>query len=174
MSEELIITDEFIMSKILLIRNQKVMIDSDLAALYGVTTKRLNEQVKRNVKRFPNNFMFQLTETEKEYVVANCDHLKKLKFSSTLPYVFTEHGTMMLGNVLTSDRAIEFSIKIVEAFIKMREILIDNLTVKLDIEEIKKKLTNHDKNIELVFSYLDELMEKQDNKVERNKIGYKK
>ena len=174
MSEELIITDEFIMSKILLIRNQKVMIDSDLAALYGVTTKRLNEQVKRNVKRFPNNFMFQLTETEKEYVVANCDHLKKLKFSSTLPYVFTEHGTMMLGNVLTSDRAIEFSIKIVEAFIKMREILIDNLTVKLDIEEIKKKLTNHDKNIELVFSYLDELMEKQDNKIERNKIGYKK
>lgn len=174
MSEELIITDEFIMSKILLIRNQKVMIDSDLAALYGVTTKRLNEQVKRNVKRFPNNFMFQLTQTEKEYVVANCDHLKKLKFSSTLPYVFTEHGTMMLGNVLTSDRAIEFSIKIVEAFIKMREILIDNLTVKLDIEEIKKKLTNHDKNIELVFSYLDELMEKQDNKIERNKIGYKK
>ena len=174
MVEELIITDEFIMSKILLIRNQKVMIDSDLASLYGVTTKRLNEQVKRNVKRFPNNFMFQLTETEKEYVVANCDHLKKLKFSSTLPYVFTEHGTMMLGNVLTSDRAIEFSIKIVEAFIKMREILIDNLTVKLDIEEIKKKLTNHDKNIELVFSYLDELMEKQDNKVERNKIGYKK
>ena len=118
MVEELIITDEFIMSKILLIRNQKVMIDSDLASLYGVTTKRLNEQVKRNVKRFPNNFMFQLTETEKKYVVANCDHLKKLKFSSTLPYVFTEHGTMMLGNVLTSDRAIEFSIKIVEAFIK--------------------------------------------------------
>ena len=174
MSEELIITDEFIMSKILLIRNQKVMIDSDLAALYGVTTKRLNEQVKRNVKRFPNNFMFQLTETEKEYVVANCDHLKKLKFSSTLPYVFTEHGTMMLGNVLSSDRAIEFSIKIVEAFIKMREFLTNNLSVKLEIEEIKKKLINHDKNIELVFSYLDEMMEKQENKVERNKIGYKK
>lgn len=174
MSEELIITEEFIMSKILLIRDTKVMIDRDLAQLYGVTTKRLNEQVKRNIKRFPSNFMFQLTEIEKEQVVANCDHLKNLKFSSTLPYVFTEHGTMMLGNVLNSDRAIEFSIKIVEAFVKMREFLTNNLSVKLEIEEIKKKLTNHDKNIELVFTYLDELMEKQDNKIERNKIGYKK
>jgi phage regulator Rha-like protein len=173
MSEELIITEEFIMSKILLIRDTKVMIDRDLAQLYGVTTKRLNEQVKRNIKRFPSNFMFQLTEIEKEQVVANCDHLKNLKFSSTLPYVFTEHGTMMLGNVLNSDRAIEFSIKIVEAFVKMREFLTNNLSVKLEIEEIKKKLTNHDKNIELVFSYLDELMEKQNNNIERNKIGYK-
>lgn len=174
MSEELIITEEFIMSKILLIRNQKVMVDSDLATLYSVTTKQLNQQVKRNIKRFPSNFMFQLTDIEKEQVVANCDHLNKLKFSSTLPYVFTEHGTMMLGNVLSSDRAIEFSIKIVEAFIKMREFLTNNLGVKLEIEEIKKKLINHDKNIELVFSYLDEMMEKQDNKVERIKIGYKK
>jgi phage regulator Rha-like protein len=174
MSQELIITEEFIMSKILLIRDQKVMVDSDLGALYGVTTKQLNQQVKRNIKRFPSNFMFQLTEIEKEYVVANCDHLKKLKFSSSLPYVFTEHGTMMLGNVLSSDRAIEFSIKIVEAFIKMREFLTNNLSVKLEIEEIKKKLMNHDKNIELVFNYLDEMMEKQDNKVERIKMGYKK
>ena len=174
MSDEVNITEEFIMSKILLIRDKKVMIDRDLAQLYGVKTKRLNEQVKRNIKRFPSNFMFQLTENEKMQVVANCDHLKKLKFSSSLPYVFTEHGTMMLGNVLNSDRAIEFSIKIVEAFVKMREFLISNLNVKLDIEEIKKKLTNHDKNIELVFSYLDELMEKQDAKIERTKIGYKK
>lgn len=174
MGAELIITEEFIMSKILLIRDQKVMIDSDLAALYGVTTKRLNEQVKRNTKRFPNNFMFQLTSVEKEQVVANCDHLNKLKFSSTLPYVFTEHGTMMLGNVLNSDRAIEFSIKIVEAFVKMREFLTQDLSVTLEIEKIKKKIINHDKNIELVFSYLDELMDKQENKVERTKIGFKK
>ena len=103
MNVELIIKEEFIMSKILLMRNEKVMIDSDLAKLYGVTTKRLNEQVKRNIKRFPSNFMFQLNEIEKEMVLANCDRLSKLKFSSTLPYVFTEHGTMMLGNVLSSD-----------------------------------------------------------------------
>ncbi|QBN20623.1 ORF6N domain-containing protein [Flavobacterium nackdongense] len=174
MGKELVVTEEFIMSKILLIRNQKVMVDSDLATLYSVSTKQLNQQVKRNIKRFPTNFMFQLTAIEKEQLVANCDHLNKLKFSSTLPYVFTEHGTMMLGNVLSSDRAIEFSIKIVEAFIKMREFLTNNLSVKLEIEEIKKKLNNHDKNIELVFSYLDEMMEKNENKVERNKIGYKK
>ena len=144
MGAELIITEEFIMSKILLIRDQKVMIDSDLASLYGVTTKRLNQQVGRNIKRFPSNFMFQLTEIEKEQLVANCDQLNKLKFSSTLPYVFTEHGTMMLGNVLSSDRAIEFSIKIVEVFIKMREFLTNNLSVELEIEEIKKKLINHE------------------------------
>ena len=174
MKDSLIIPDELIMSKILLIRNQKVMIDRDLAELYGVTTKRLNEQVKRNINRFPSNFMFQLTEIEKEYVVANCDHLKKLKFSSTLPNVFTEHGTMMLGNVLNSERAVAFSIRIVEAFIKMRDLLTDNLSLKLEVEMIKKKLVNQDKNIELVFSYLDELIDKQDHKLERNKIGYKK
>ena len=171
---EIIIPDEVIMSKILLIRNQKVMIDRDLAELYGVTTKRLNEQVKRNSSRFPENFMFQLTDSEKQQVVANCDHLESLKFSSFLPYVFTEHGTMMLGNVINSEKAVQFSIRIIEVFVKMREFLNDNLSTKLEIEEIKKKLSNHDKNIELVFNYLDELIEKQDNKVERIKIGYKK
>ena len=171
---EIIIPDEVIMSKILLIRNQKVMIDRDLAELYGVTTKRLNEQVKRNSSRFPENFMFQLTDLEKQQLVANCDHLESLKFSPFLPYVFTEHGTMMLGNVINSDKAIQFSIRIIEVFVKMREFLNDNLSTKLEIEEIKKKLSNHDKNIELVFNYLDELIEKQDNKVERIKIGYKK
>lgn len=173
MNEIILIPDEIIMSKILLIRGEKVIVDRDLADLYQVTTKQLNQQVKRNAKRFPENFMFQLTDIEKEMVVANCDHLKKLKFSSTLPYVFTEHGTLMLGNVLSSDRAIEFSIKIVEAFVKMRQYLTENLTTKLEIEEIKKKLINHDKNIELVFSYLDELMDKKDKQAERTKIGYK-
>ena len=169
-----LIPNEVIMSKILLIRHQKVMIDRDLAELYGVTTKRLNEQVKRNSSRFPENFMFQLTSVEKEQLVANCDHLKKLKFSSTLPYAFTEHGTIMLANVINSDKAVETSIKIIEIFISLREFLSDNLNIKLEIEEIKKKIANQTKNIELVFNYLDELIDKQDHKVERNKIGYKK
>ena len=173
MSNELV-PNEVIMSKILLIRNQKVMVDRDLAELYGVTTKRLNEQVKRNSSRFPENFMFQLTSIEKEQLVANCDHLKKLKFSSTLPYVFTEHGTIMLANVINSDKAVETSIKIIEIFVSLREFISDNLNIKLEIEEIKKKIANQTKNIELVFNYLDELIDKQDHKVERNKIGYKK
>src|SRR6478609_6546451 len=94
---------------ILFIRGEKVMLDSDLAEIYGVSTKRLNEQVKRNAKRFPSDFMFQLTETEKTEVVANCDHLAKLKFSPHLPYAFTEHGALMLANVLNSERAAQTS-----------------------------------------------------------------
>ncbi len=89
MSKSLAIPDEAVMNKILLIRGKKVMLDSDLAELYGVTTKRLNEQVKRNRKRFPEDFMFRLTIAEKDYVVANCDHLTKLKYASSLPYAFT-------------------------------------------------------------------------------------
>lgn len=96
--------------RILLIRGQRVMIDSDLAELYGVPTKRLNEQVKRNRERFPNDFMFQLTAEEKAEVVANCDHLNKLKFSKALPFVFTEHGAMMAGFMLNSPHAVEMSV----------------------------------------------------------------
>lgn len=171
--EQSLIPDELIASRILLIRNEKVMIDSDIAELYGVTTKRLNEQVKRNTNRFPNNFMFELTKEEKNEVVANCDHLQKLKFSPVLPKVFTEHGIMMVANVLTSERAISVSIRIIEVFIKMRQIFTDNLSLKLDIEEIKKKLSNHTKNIELVFQYLDELTDKKENEKPRTKIGFK-
>ncbi len=173
-NDKSLVPNELIASRILLIRDQKVMIDSDIAALYGVTTKRLNEQVKRNISRFPSNFMFELTKQEKDQVVANCDHLEKLKFSPVLPKVFTEHGIMMVANVLTSERAIQVSIQIIEVFIKMREILTDNLSLKLEIEEIKKKLTNQSKNIELVFNYLDELIDKKENQKPRIPIGYKK
>jgi hypothetical protein len=118
-----IIPDELIMNKILVLRGMKVMIDSDLAELYGVTTKRLNEQVKRNIKRFPEDFMFQLTAEEKQEVVANCDHLKRLKFSPNMPYAFTEHGAVMLASVLNSDRAKTVNIQIVRVFSRMRQLL---------------------------------------------------
>src|ERR1700761_7166479 len=111
--------DEIILSKILIIRNKKVMIDRDLAELYGVSTKRLNEQVKRNMKRFPSDFMFQLTNEEKMEVVAKCDHLKSLKYSPQTPYVFTEHGAVMLASVLNSERAILVNIQVVRVFTKM-------------------------------------------------------
>ena len=174
-NDKSLVPNELIASKILQIRNHKVMIDTDIAELYGVTTKRLNEQVKRNTNRFPSNFMFELTKEEKTQVVANCDHLEKLKFSPNLPKVFTEHGIMMAANVLTSERAIKVSIQIIETFVKMREILTDNLSVKLEIEEIKKKLSNHSKNIELVFNYLDELIEKKESPTKPStKIGYRK
>lgn len=108
---------------ILFVRGRRVMLDADLAQLYGVATKRLNEQVKRNWARFPEDFMFQLTANEKTEVVAICDHLKSLKFSSTLPYAFTEHGAIMLASVLNSPIAIDASVHVVRAFIRLREIL---------------------------------------------------
>lgn len=100
----------YVESLIHVIRNQRVIVDADLAKLYGVATKRLNEQVKRNLNRFPTDFMFQLSSIEKEEVVANCDHLKALKFSKALPQVFTEHGVLMAANVLNSPKAAEMSV----------------------------------------------------------------
>lgn len=174
MSEKSIIPTEIITSKIYLIRNQKVMLDRDLAELYDVKNIRLREQVKRNLKKFPDHFMFRLSESEVNFMVSQNAIPSKKHLGGSLPYVFTEHGILQLSNVLTGDRAIQMSIQIIEVFVKMREILTDNLSIKLEIEEIKKKLTNHSKNIELVFNYLDELIEKKENKKPRKQIGYKK
>jgi hypothetical protein len=173
-SQEISITEEFIMSKILLIRNKKVMIDSDLATLYGVETKQLKRQVRRNIERFPEDFMFELTKSEFEILRSQFGTFKQGEHSKYLPMAFTEQGVAMLSSVLNSPAAIKVNIEIIRVFTKIREVLTETLSVKLEIEEIKKKLVNHDKNIELVFNYLDEMMEKQDNKVERIKIGYKK
>ncbi len=169
--QKLVFPDEVIMSRIYFIREQKVMIDSDLAELYGVETKRLNEQVKRNIERFPEDFMFQLTDME-------FSNLRSQIATSSWggrrkpPYVFTEHGVLMLSSVLNSDRAIKVNIQIMRIFTKVREFFADNIRVKLEIEEIKKKLQNQDKNIELVFKYFDELIEKQENPKPRRKIGF--
>lgn len=103
------------------VRGLRVMLDVDLAVLYGVATKRLNEQVKRNRERFPADFLFQLTAAEKAEVIANCDHLQKLKFSKALPYAFTEHGAIQAANVLASPQAVEMGIFVVRAFVHLRE-----------------------------------------------------
>jgi hypothetical protein len=120
--------------RIVLIRGQKVIIDADLAALYGVPTKAFNQAIKRNRSRFPSDFMFQLTMREKSEVVTNCDHLRRLKFSRTRPYAFTEHGAIQAANALNSKRAVEMSIYVVRAFVRVREVVAAHkeLTVKLD------------------------------------------
>lgn len=171
MSEKPIIPNERIINKILNIRNQKVMIDTDIAELYGVTTKRLNEQVKRNRERFPENFMFELTKEEKDKVVADCDHLEKLKFSPVLPKVFTEHGIMMVANVLTSDRAIQVSIQIIEVFVKMREMLQGHSELLLRMEKLERSIGKHDMQIAQVFQLIKQLV-KQEEKP-RKRIGFK-
>jgi len=174
----MVIPDELIMNKILFVRGLKVMIDSDLAELYGVTTKRLNEQVKRNIKRFPEDFMFQLTEAEKQQVVANCDHLKNLKFSPYLPFVFTEHGAVMLASVLNSERAIRVNIQIVRIFIRMREMIETHKEILHKLEQLEKKDIEQDQKIMLIFEYLKQLEQAKQTELEQGprKIikGYKK
>jgi len=170
-----IILDEIISNKIYLIRNQKVMIDRDLSELYQVETRVLKQSVKRNINRFPEDFLFELSKNEFEnwrsqFVTSNADKMG-LRYA---PMAFTEQGVAMLSSVLNSERAIAVNIKIIRIFTKMREYLSDNLTVRLEIEEIKKKLSNHSKNIELVFNYLDELINKKENPTSRPTIGYKK
>ncbi len=155
---------------ILIIRGQKVMLDADLAELYGVTTKRLNEQVKRNRNRFPKDFIFRLSSKEKAEVVANCDHLKRLKFSPTLPYAFTEHGTVMLASVLNSRRAIEVSIHVVRVFVRIREMLSTHKEVSRKLSELEKKVEGHDEHIRALFQAIRQLMAPQDKKQRR--IGF--
>ncbi len=170
-----LLSEETIANKIYFIRNQKVMLDRDLAILYGIETKRLKEQVKRNISRFPEDFMFELTKSEFEnwrsqFATSNSDKMG-LRY---LPMAFTEHGVLMLSSVLKSDKAIQVNIQIMRIFTKVRQMLLDTTELKIDILQIQKKLENHDKNIELVFSYLDELSEKKENEKPRTKIGYKK
>ena len=167
------ISDEVVMSKIYFIRGQKVMLDADLAELYGVETRRLKEQVKRNKERFPERYMFELTKEEAEASRSQNATLKRGENIKYLPYAFTEHGVMMLSNVLKSKRAIEVSMRIIDVFIMLRETLANHTELRLEIEQIKKKLHNYGKNIELVFQYLDELLEKKENPTPRKQIGYK-
>ena len=149
---------EQVQSRILFIRGEKVILDSDLAGLYGVPTKRLNEQVKRNRERFPPDFMFQLTKTEKDEVVANCDHLQKLKFSPVLPYAFTEHGAIMAASVLNTERAVQASIYVVRAFVKLRQMLAPYKELMGKLDQLEEKLQTHDKQIMAIVEAIRLLM----------------
>jgi phage regulator Rha-like protein len=170
---ELIVPDEIVMSKILLIRGKKVMIDRDLAELYGVTTKQMNQQVKRNLRRFPEDFMFQLTAEEKEEVVTFCDHLETLKYSPVLPYVFTEYGAVMLASVLNSDRAIDVNIQIVRIFTRMREMLKTNQEILLKLEQLEKQTSQNTEDIQAVFDHLKQFLIPVE-QVERRWIGFRR
>src|SRR5690606_2344519 len=154
-NNKLIVSGEIVISKIYYIRDQKVMLDTDLAELYGVETKRLNEQVRRNIDRFPEDFMFRLSNKEFENL--------RSQFATSswggrraLPYVFTEHGVLMLSSVLSSNQAIVVNIQIMRIFTKVRKMLADNTEIRLEVEKIKNKLENQDKNMEIIFKYLDE------------------
>jgi len=160
------------------------MIHTDLAALYGVPTKALNQAIKRNARRFPQDFMFQLSIAEKQEVVTNCDHLAKLKFSKMLPFAFTEHGAIQAANVLNSEQAVEMSVYVVRAFVRLREVIISNkelahrldeLENKADLMELKHDTFEHNTRVQLkqIFEAMRGLMATPEpEKLKKRAIGF--
>jgi hypothetical protein len=169
-SNESVLTDELLMNKIYIIRGQKVMLDKDLAELYGVETKRLKEQVKRNGDRFPDDFMFQLTEKELE-ILRSQIATSSWGGARYLPLAFTEQGVAMLSSVLNSKQAIHVNIQIIRIFTRMREMLLTHKDILLKLEQMEKQVSIHSKEIQQIFAVLKQLIQKP---IEpRKKIGYK-
>jgi ORF6N domain len=169
MNEELV-TQENIESRIFIIRGQKVMIDRDLAELYGVPTKYLNQQVHRNILRFPFTFMFQLSEQEKSELVAFCNRFESLKHSTSLPFAFTEHGVAMLASVLSSDRAIKMSIFIINTFVRLRQTLYTHKELAHKFEQLEGKVGDLDSEVKAIFDAIKQLMTTPPDKPK--KIGF--
>jgi len=168
---ESIVPVELIENKILLIRGKKVMLDADLAAIYGVPTRVLNQAVKRNSSRFPSDFIFQLTAREKAKVITNCDHLARLKFSKALPYAFTEHGALMAASVLNSGKAVETSVFVIRAFVRLREMISSHKALAEKLDELENRLDGHDASITEIVKALQYLMQ-PDGPLKKKQIGF--
>jgi hypothetical protein len=173
MGKEISINSHLIQNKIYLIRGQKVMIDRDLAEMYGVLTKALKQAVKRNTDRFPEDFMFELTDEEfadwrSQFVTSNSDKMG-LRYK---PFVFTEHGVLMLSSVLNSERAVQVNIQIMRVYSKMKEILLDHKEILLKLEKLEKKVGKQDSEIRLIFQVIKNLVNEP--KPPKSRIGFKK
>ena len=156
---ESIVPVEIIQNKIYLIRNQKVMLDRDLAQLYGVTTGNLNKTVKRNLERFPNDFMFQLTQEESDSLIFQIGRPNEGRGGSRfLSYVFTEQGVAMLSSVLKSKRAVQVNIQIMRVFVKLKELMISHKELARKIEDLERKFQDHDKEIIKIFNAIRQMM----------------
>jgi len=151
-----LIPQEVIQNQIFLLRGQKIMLDKDLAVLYGVKPIRLREQVKRNIRRFPADFMFQLTEREVEAMVSHFAIPSRKHLGGHLPYAFTEHGILMLSSVLNSERAVEANIQIMRTFTKLRRLMLEHSDLRRKIEEMERK---YDHQFKIVFQAIKELLE---------------
>jgi phage regulator Rha-like protein len=163
--------DAIIENKIHVIRGHKVMLDRDLADLFGVETKALKQQVKRNIDKFPSHFMFELAQNEADALRSQFVTLKRGQHLKYLPYAFTEHGVLMLANVLKSKSAIEMSIKIIDTLVKLREIIYSQKDILLKLEQLEKQTLTNSEEIATIFEVVKELI--QEPKEERTKIGYK-
>ena len=172
MTKSLTLPDEVVISKIYLVRNHKVMLDIDLAELYNVETGRLNEQVKRNLDRFPVDFMFQLTNKEWESLRSQIAISKKGRGGRRYtPFVFTEHGVLMLSSVLNSQRAIQVNIRIMRIYTKLKGMLLTHKDILLKLEKLERRTSKHDQNFRIVFDYLKELLNPRTKPMRR--IGFK-
>ena len=167
-----IVPHEVIEKRIFLIRGQKVMIDRDLAELYGVTTRNLKRQVRRNIQRFPKEFMFELTKEEWDELVPIWHQFKKMKHSYILPYAFTEHGVAMLASMLNSEKAIKMSIIIIKTFVKLREIIRAHKELAHKLSELENKIEKHDVEIQSIFEAIRQLMAPPPEPSKR-RIGFK-
>ena len=147
------------------------MLDADLAAVYGVTTKAFNQAVKRNVERFPPDFRFQLTKMERDEVVTNCDHLSRLKFSAVRPWAFTEHGAVMAATVLKSSLAVEMSLFVVRAFVRLRDVARNYATLATKLDALGHRVKGHDADLEQLFSALRALIKPR--RQSRRQIGFR-
>lgn len=156
---------------ILSIRGRRVIVDADLARLYGVSTKALNQAVRRNADRFPGDFLFQLTKMEKMEVVTNCDHLRNIKYSNRLPMVYTEHGALMAASVLNSVLAVQTSVFVVRAFIRMRETLAANTEIVHKLQELERRVDDHDASLKTIIDAIRRLASPQPSTA--RKIGFR-
>jgi hypothetical protein len=172
-SKAVMIPDELVINKIYLIRGKKVMIDRDLAELYQVETRVLNQAIRRNIDRFPEDFMFQLSEKEFENWISQIVISNSVKMGlRKKPLAFTEQGVAMLSSVLNSETAIAVNIQIIRVFTRMRELLLTHKDILLQLEKIEQKLTGHDEDIALIFQYLKKLLNPPQSP--RPKIGFRR
>ncbi|MDP2941404.1 MAG: ORF6N domain-containing protein [Candidatus Omnitrophota bacterium] len=167
-----LIPHERIERRIFVIRGHKVMLDRDLAELFQVPTKHLSRQVKRNIERFPKEFMFRLTEKEKDELVPNWHQFKKMKHSYALPYAFSKHGVAMLATVLSSEQAVKMSIIIIKTFIKLREMVITHKDLEYNLKELEHKVERHEADIQEILRAIRRLLEPPEE--ERRVIGFAK
>ena len=163
--------DQNLFEKIYQIRGQKVMLDRHLSELYGIDTKVLKQAVRRNILRFPPDFMFELTKEEELSLRSQVVTLKRGEHSKYSPFTFTEHGVLMLSSVLKSERAVQVNIRIMRIYTRMREILLSNKDILLKMEQLEKKSRLHEQDIQLIFTYLKKLLNPK--KIPISKIGYK-
>ncbi len=167
------IQEVHLVEKMHIIRGQHVMIDRDLAELYEVETKQLKRQVRRNIERFPNDFMFELSSEEYDSLRCQFGTLKQGEHTKFLPFAFTEHGILMLSSVLSSPKAIQVNIEIMRVFTRIRKLFLENKDLRLTVEKLGHKTEKNAKNIDFVLQYLEQLIHQEEQKVPRKKIGYK-